>query len=89
MELTRDMNPDDMKRALFAKQMLSPDELERIDLPSMTRRDKNLFILQKIPAKGSKAFDFFVDCLQSTASENPVHSDLVEMIFSELRKTSD
>lgn len=89
VELTRDMNPEDMKRVLFAKQMLTQDELDRLSLPIMTRRDKNLFILQKIPSKGSRAFDFFIDCLQTTADENPVHQDLVETMMRELQEMPD
>ncbi len=37
VELCRDMNPEDMKRALFSKQLLTADELDRIDLPVNTR----------------------------------------------------
>ena len=61
VELVRDMDPDAMKGALFARQMLTPDEVERLSLLVMTRRDKNLFILQKMLSKGT--FDYFIDCL--------------------------
>ncbi len=84
VELCRDMNPDDMKRSLFAKQLLTPDEVEQIDLPIRTRRDKNMFILLKIPTKGMRAFDIFVDCLKDTSLENPVHEDLVHQLLQEL-----
>ena len=80
----RDMDPEAMKGALFAKQMLTPDEVDRLGLPTMTRRDKNLFILQKIPSKGMRAFEYFIDCLQNTSEENPVHVELVEQLVREL-----
>lgn len=83
VELVRDMNPEAMKGALFAKQMLTPDEVDRLGLPTMTRRDKNLFILQKIPSKGMRAFEYFIDCLQNTSEENPVHVELVEQLLRE------
>ena len=80
------MNPDDMRVALFAKQMLTSDEVEQLSMPGMTRRDKNMFILLKIPSKGVRAFDFFVDCLQKTAEENPRHHELVGQLLSKLRE---
>ena len=88
MELSRDMNPEDMKRSLFAKQMLTPDELERLGLPNMTTRDKNMFILTKVPGKGRQAFDLFVDCLKETGQENPVHLELVTLIMGEVNKNN-
>lgn len=88
VELCRDMNPEDMKRALFAKQLLTMDELERIDLPTHTTRDKNMFILQRIPTKGAKAFDIFINCLQETSRENPPHNDLIRDLLKELNSDS-
>jgi len=89
VELVRDMDPDAMKGALFARQMLTPDEVERLSLPVMTRRDKNLFILQKMPSKGTKAFDYFIDCLQETSEDNPVHMELIEQLMKELNNPTD
>lgn len=88
VELSRHMNPDDMKRSLFAKQMLTPDELERLGLPNMTTRDKNMFILTKVPGKGRQAFELFVDSLKETSEENPAHLELVELITDELNKNN-
>ena len=85
VELTRDMNPKAMRTVLFAKQMLTPDEYERLCLPNMTSRDQNMFILQKVPTKGSQAFDLFIDCLQDTAEENPAHLELVRQLMEELQ----
>ena len=86
VELSSDMNPDDMRRALYAKQMLTRDEVEQLSLPGMTTRDKNMFLLLKIPSKGIRAFDYFVDCLQETAGDNPNHHDLVEQLLRKLRE---
>ncbi len=84
VELTDFMNPEDMKRSLFAKQLLTADELERVSLSHMTTRDKNMFILAKLPSKGRQAFDLFMDCLRETADENPAHLDLVSQIMREI-----
>ena len=75
-----------MKQVLFAHKLLTMDELERLSLPIMTRRDKNMFILQKVPTKGRNAFDYFIDCLQSTAEANPVHLQLIKQLMDELQK---
>ena len=87
VELCQHMNPDDMKRVLFSKQMLTPDELERVDLPTHTTRDKNMFILQRIPTKGMRAFDLFIDSLQETSASNPVHGDLVQQLLREVNNS--
>ena len=80
------MNPDDMKGALYSCQLLTADELERVGLPTMTHRDKNMFILMKLPSKGRQAFDLFVDCLKDTAEDNPAHLELVKQIMSAVEK---
>lgn len=84
VELCRDMNPDAMKVELYAKKMLTSDEVERIGLPIMTTKDKNLFILQKIPSKGVRAFDYFIDALKSTSEENPSHTELMELLLRQV-----
>ena len=86
VELSRDMNPNDMQTALHAKQMLTRDEMERLSLPVMTTREKNMFILSKVPSKGRRAFDLFVDCLQETAESNPVHKELIDQLVRKLRE---
>ncbi len=80
VELTDYMNPEDMKRSLFAKQLLTADELERVSLSHMTTRDKNMFILTRLPSKGRQAFDLFMDCLKETGVTNPAHLNLVSQI---------
>ena len=87
VELTRDMNPDSMKGPLYSCQLLTADEVERLSLPTMTHRDKNMFILMKLPSKGRQAFDLFADCLKQTAEENPAHLELVKQIMSEVEKS--
>ena len=89
VELTRDMNPDHMKLSLFAKQLLTTDEMERINLPTMTTRDKNMFILMKLPSKGRQAFDLFMDCLKETSEENRSHSELVSQIMLEVNNGTE
>lgn len=87
MELSRDMNPEDVKGVLFAKGMLTRNEMDRLGLPVMTRKEKNTFILMKIPSKGVGAFDYFMDALQATSEENPVHNELVDLLLKELNNT--
>ncbi|CAI8048343.1 hypothetical protein GBAR_LOCUS26685, partial [Geodia barretti] len=59
VSLTDNMNPGLLGPYLYSKKLLTHDEFERLQLPTMTTRDRNLFILQKIPTKGSRAFDLF------------------------------
>ena len=56
------------------------DELERIDLPTMTTRDKNLFLLKVLPTKGSRAFALLLRCLEETSRENPAHLELKQKL---------
>ena len=76
VELVDNMDPNSLKHSMFAKNLLNMDELERLDLPIMTTRDKNLFIIKVLPTKGSKAFALFLQCLQETSGENPAHLEL-------------
>ena len=76
VELVNNMDPNTMKCVMFSKELLNLDELERIDLPSMTTRDKNLFILKVLFTKGSRAFALFLRCLEETSRENPAHLEL-------------
>ena len=82
MELGRDMNPDDMKAVLYAKGVLTTDEMDRLELPTMTTKDKNIFILLKIPSKGLDAFGIFIDALQATSKENPAHQELIDLLLA-------
>lgn len=88
VELVNGMNPEAMKDALFAKELLTRDEFERTGLLYMTVRDKNVFILQRIPTKGKDAFDLFVDCLQDTSQENPSHRELYSKLIQKLEALS-
>lgn len=84
VEIVKNMNPDAVKGTLYANRMLTDDELERLGLPVMTTRDKNFFILQKLPSKGLRAFDYFIEALRSTAEENPAHNELAELLLSKV-----
>ena len=87
VELCRDMNTEDLTEALYAKGVLTTNEVERIRLPVTTTREKNLFILTKLPSKGPKAFDYFVDALQATSRDNPAHSELVDRLMQALNNS--
>ena len=80
VELVRDMDPNSLKHVMYARNLLNSDELERIDLPLMTTKDKNLFILKVLPTKGSQAFGLFLGCLEETGRENPVHLELKQKL---------
>lgn len=77
------MNPDLLRPVLYGKKLLTSDEAERLSLPGQTTRDKNMFILQQIPTKGSRAFELFLEALQETIEEEPVHSELLDAILSD------
>lgn len=83
VELCKQMNPEDLRPTLFAKKMLTSDENERLGVMSTTR-EKNLYILQLVPCKGSRAFELFIASLQETSDENPAHAELVSMLMDSL-----
>ena len=74
------MDPNALKVVMFSRNLLNADEMERIDLPTMTTRDKNLFILKVLPTKGSKAFGLFLGCLKETSRDNPAHLELIQKL---------
>ena len=80
VELVNNMDPNTLKHVMFSRNLLNMDELERIDLPTMTTRDKNLFILKTLPTKGSRAFALFLRCLEETSRENPAHLELKQKL---------
>ena len=83
MELSSNMNPDDMKTALYSRKMLTQSEMEELGAPQSTK-NKNLSILLKIPRKGLDAFDHFMDALQETSTENPAHKELIDLLLATL-----
>ena len=83
VELVKFMNPDLLRPVLFEKRLLTRDETEQLALPGKTTRDKNMLILQHIPTKGTKAFDFFLEALQETSQEQPSHTQLLDAILSD------
>ena len=48
VSLTDNMNPGLLGPYLYSKKLLTHDEFERLQLPTMTTRDRNLFILQVV-----------------------------------------
>jgi hypothetical protein len=80
VELVNNMDPNSMKQIMFSRNLLNMDELERIDLPTMTTRDKNLFIIRVLPTKGSRAFPLFLRCLEDTSRENPAHLEIKQKL---------
>jgi len=81
--LMKTMNPDSMLPALFSKDLLNSDEMERLNQPHQTTRDKNLFIILAVPKKGSGAFDLFVESLKETSEENPAHNELIRLLLNQ------
>ena len=45
-----------------------------------------LCLLQRIPSKGPKAFDLFVDSLKDSGDEESVHSELAKLLTQQLNK---
>ena len=64
------MIPEAMKGALFAKQMLTPDEVDRLNWPTNhdEKRQESLHPPEDT-LKGMRAFEYFIDCLQNTSEE--------------------
>ena len=88
VELCKSMNPEDMKLELFAKGLLTSNEMDRLGLPIMTPGEKSTFILMKLESKGTGAFDYFMDALQATSEQNPAHTELVELLLRELNNNT-
>ena len=84
VQLVDNMDPNSLKHVMYARKLLNGDELERIDLPNMTTKDKNLFIIKTLPTKGSRAFGLFLGCLEETGRENPAHLELKQLLESGL-----
>ena len=84
VDLVQYMNPDQLKAALYAKGLLTDDELERLGLLTMTTREKNMFIVTRLPSKGPNHFDIFIDCLQETTHGHPAHEDLIRTLLSKV-----
>ena len=83
VELVNNMDPNSiLKHTMFSKNFLNLDELEKIDLPTMTTNDKNLFILRVLPTKGSQAFALFLGCLEveEMGRDNPAHLELKQKL---------
>ena len=81
--LMKSMNPDSILPALYSRDLLNSDEMERLSQASKTTRDKNLFIVLAVPTKGSGAFDRFVESLKETSEENPAHNELVRLLLNQ------
>ena len=82
VELVNNMDPNSLKHTMFSKNLLNLDELERIDWPTMTTNDKNLFILGVLLTKGSQAFALFLSCLEveEMGRDNPTHLELKQKL---------
>lgn len=80
VQLVNNMDPNALKHVMYAKNLLNLDEFERIDLPTMTTKDKNMFIIRVLPTKGARAFALFLNCLEETGRENPAHLELRQLL---------
>lgn len=87
VELSESMNAEDMTTTLYANNMLTKDEVDELRIPQSTR-NRNLYILLKVPSKGLRAFDYFVDALQATSWDNPSHKELVDLLMKTLNNSN-
>jgi len=84
VEFVEKMNPEEMKTQLYARRMLTNDEVEQLGLPIHTNRSKCMFILTKLPTKGAEAFDRFAESLEATSTEVPAHGELLQKLMEQI-----
>ncbi len=85
-QLLKSMNPESLIPVLYSKELLNSDELERLDKPEKTTKDKNTYIVLAIPRKGSGAFDRFIEALRETSGENRAHDELIRLLLNQESK---
>ena len=82
MEMIEDnLNTNDLIPSLMAYQLLTEDEMEDLTLPSYSRREKIVRLLDIITHKGPAADYYFMRALADTLKENPVHRDILERVY--------
>jgi len=69
---------------LFQNGLLSEDDFERIDLPTMTRGDKANFLYRKLLYLNEEEFKKFLNCLRD-AKEHAGHEDLYQKLSKPLK----
>ena len=60
---------------LYAKELITEDDLERVQLPTMTRGDKVTFLYLKLLHLRKEEFRTFMNCLKD-ANQHPGHGML-------------
>ena len=69
---------------IFAKNLITADDLERVQLPTMTSSDKVNFLYLKLLHLGKEGFETFMNCLKD-ANEHPEHDELYDKLSSALQ----
>ena len=69
---------------LFTKGLITADDLERVQLPTMTSWDKAIFLYLKLLRLGKEEFETFINCLKD-ANEQSGHKTLYDKLSSTLQ----
>ncbi len=69
------------------KQLLTSDEMEKLMLPSRTRKEKILELIKIMCIKGDQAPSLFIECVRGAAEHLP-HSNLSDKLESWLLQNS-
>ena len=75
------MDSDTLALHLYAKDLLTKDDWDRVHLPTKTSRDKAIFLHDKILDRGKEGFDILMNCLEETI-EDPGHKEFYNKISS-------
>ena len=69
---------------LYASHLITKDDWERVQLPTMTSGDKATFLYLKLLHLGKEELETFVNCLKD-ANEHPGHKRLYDKLSSTLQ----
>ena len=65
---------------LYQKMLLTVDDYERVQLPTMTTSDKATFLYLKLVRLGKEEFEVFMNCLKD-ANDHKGHEELYHIIL--------
>ena len=78
-QLIQYMDTNELLPFLIREQLVTTDESEVLTNPYKTRKEKNLYLLSKLPTKGENAFELFLKCLEES-NEHSGHAKLVILL---------
>ena len=78
-QLIQYMDINELLPFLIREQLVTTHESEVLTNPYETRKEKNLYLLSKLPTKGENAFELFLKCLEES-NEHLGHAELVVLL---------